>query len=146
MLNNNQNSVTKGWILYDGMCGACTYFVGEKADYFNKLGYETLPLQEISEKQSWIKDHFSITESDLYQEIHLVTANKRLLKGADVYREITRSCCLLYPFYIASKLPVLRCIYDSAYREISKRRMKISQVCNLERYARYPMKKEQQEI
>jgi predicted DCC family thiol-disulfide oxidoreductase YuxK len=121
-----------GVILYDGSCGACTFFIGEKSEVLGRYGFAVAPLQE-----PWVQEWTGLSEEDLKKSICLINSEKKLFWGADVYRELCRVIWYLKPVYGISKLPFFRAVFDFIYRLIANRRVQLSRVCGLQSRARY---------
>jgi hypothetical protein len=61
-------------VIFDGSCGACSAFIGEKKVFFEKYGFSVAPLQE-----QWVKDISKLNEETLLQAIHLVPVQRECL-------------------------------------------------------------------
>ena len=120
------------YLIYDGSCGACTVFIGERSRFFQRYGFTAIPLQE-----PWVAEVTGLTGKDLEKEILLLDKNNKLFRGADVYRIICKSIWWLTPIFLLSKMPVTSALFNFCYTCFAERRKSISRVCGLEHRAKY---------
>src|SRR5215471_9936602 len=116
----------KGWVLYDGSCGFCSWWVPYWEQTLLKRGYHIAPLQS-----DWVIQKLKLSKEDLSQDLRLLLANGEHLQGADVYRYLMKQIWWARPFYLLSVLPVLRIIFDCGYRTFADNRFRISTACGL---------------
>ena len=115
-----------GWLLYDGTCGLCSHWVLRWAATLRKHGFETAPLQD-----PWVRSRLGLTESELLEDVRLLLPNGAQLAGADVYRHILRRVPWTYPVAVLASAPILRRVWDWAYRRIADNRHRMSRACRL---------------
>lgn len=131
--HQTENKIGKhGLIIFDGSCGACSTFIGEKKEFFEKYGFTVAPLQE-----QWVKDFSKLDEETLLQAIHLYTPNGEIVKGVDFFQRVASKVWWLKPFDLLFRVSFLKPIFTFLYHEVAKRRRKISQVCGLQSRAIY---------
>lgn len=121
-----------GLVIFDGACGACSTFIGEKKAFFEKYGFSVAPLQE-----QWVKDISKLNEETLLQAIHLYTANGEIVKGADFFQRIASKVWWLTPLDLLLRIPLLKTLFALAYDAAAKRRRMISRICGLQSKAIY---------
>jgi predicted DCC family thiol-disulfide oxidoreductase YuxK len=114
-------------VLFDGSCGFCRSWVSYWADTLRKRGFEIAPLQE-----DWVRTRLgSPAEEDLLLDLRLLLEDGRQLRGADAYRYVMRRIWWTYPIYLVSILPLLRHLFDWAYRSFADNRYHFSGSCRL---------------
>jgi len=123
---------TSGLIIYDGSCGACTYYIGEKRSFFERYGFSMAPLQE-----EWISELTGLDETTLLKAIHLLTPDGTILQGADFFDYLSGRVWWLAPIHALLRITPIKKIFTRLYNFVAKRRKKISQVCQLQSRAKY---------
>lgn len=116
-----------GWVLFDGSCGFCRRWVTYWSDTLRKRGFEIAPLQE-----AWVRQRLApADEGDLLRDLRVLLESGQQLRGADAYRYVMRRIWWAYPLYLASTLPLLRSLFDWAYRAFADNRYHFSRSCDL---------------
>jgi predicted DCC family thiol-disulfide oxidoreductase YuxK len=115
-----------GWVLYDDACGFCRKWVPFWGPTLRKRGFEIAPLQS-----DWVREKLGVTDEDLVLDLRLLLENGSQIRGADVYRHVMRRIGWAYPFYLLSITPVLRDVFDWAYRTFARNRHRFSRACRL---------------
>ncbi len=116
----------QGWVLYDGPCGVCSRWVPFWAGVLKRRGFEIDTLQA-----AWVSERLHLPEEELVADIRLVLTDGGDLEGAEVYRYVMRRVWWAWPIYFASTLPVLRNVFDGAYRRFADNRYWLSRTCHL---------------
>ena len=116
----------KGWVLYDGSCGFCAWWVPYWEQTLLKRGFRIVPLQT-----DWVIQELKLSQEELSQDLRLLLSNGEHLQGAEVYRYLMRRIWWAHPLYILSVLPILRKIFDWGYRTFASNRFRISTACGL---------------
>jgi predicted DCC family thiol-disulfide oxidoreductase YuxK len=68
---------------------------------------------------------------ELAKDVRLLLIDGRHLRGADVYRHVMRRIWWATPLYVIASLPILRNLFDAAYRVFADNRYWISRTCHL---------------
>lgn len=121
-----------GLVIFDGFCGACSAFIGEKKAFFQKYGFTVAPLQE-----EWVRDISGLNEETLLQAIHLYKPNGDVVKGIDFFRNVTSKVWWLTPVNFLLSISFLKPLCTLIYDAIAKRRRNISKICGLQSKAIY---------
>ena len=121
-LNSSKNS----FLLYDASCGVCSRGVHGLKKLLIRQGVEIVPLQE-----QWVKEKLNLTESELLQDIRLLSNDGTLIEGANVYRYALRKTWWTFPLYLFSVLPLFRSLFDWGYRMVAMHRHQVSRICRL---------------
>jgi uncharacterized protein YqjF (DUF2071 family) len=116
----------RGWVLYDGGCGVCSWWVPYWAPTLARLGLGIAPLQA-----PWVAGLLPLPPDALVRDIRLLFRDGSHLAGADVYRHVMRRLWWAYPLYLGASAPGLRRVFDAAYRAFADRRLRISHACGL---------------
>ena len=119
-------SPANGWVLYDGACGFCSRWVPRWRGVLGRHGYAIEALQA-----SWVRDRLGLPEDDLMRDVLLLLPDGAVVRGAEVYRDVMRSIWWARPLYAASSLPLLRQVFDAAYRRFADNRYWISRACHM---------------
>jgi predicted DCC family thiol-disulfide oxidoreductase YuxK len=126
MTRRSANTPSRGCVLYDDACGFCRRWVPFWAATLRLRGYEIAPLQS-----EWVRQHFNATDGTFFHDLRLLLADGTQLQGADVYRHVMRRIWWAYPCFLLSCAPILRNLFDLAYRTVADNRFRISTVCRL---------------
>lgn len=115
-----------GWVLYDDSCGFCRRWVPFWGETLRKRGFDIAPLQS-----EWVVERLSVPREDLLFDLRLLLADGKQVRGADVYRHVMRRIWWAYPLYLLSVAPLLRLVFDRAYRTFADNRHRFSGACGL---------------
>lgn len=115
-----------GWIIYDADCGICTAWISRCKNIFLRRNFDMVPLQA-----EWIRRELDLDYPDMLRDFRIRLAGGDLLEGADAYRWLLRKIWWAYPFYLLSRVPPCKQIFDTCYRYIADHRQKISHACSL---------------
>jgi predicted DCC family thiol-disulfide oxidoreductase YuxK len=115
-----------GWVLYDDSCGFCRRWVPFWAGTLRKRGFAIAPLQS-----EWVVARLNVPPEDLLFDLRLLLADGGEVRGADVYRHVIRRIWWAYPLYLLSVAPILRRVFDWAYRTFADNRHRVSRACRL---------------
>jgi predicted DCC family thiol-disulfide oxidoreductase YuxK len=124
--NANADAPFHGWILYDGECGFCSRWVNFWAKTLHRRGFEPAALQE-----PWVAQRLQTPLDSLLADIRLLTADDRLISGADVYLYVMRRIWWAWPVYAVFSLPGLNGLMQAGYRWFARNRYCISHSCRL---------------
>jgi predicted DCC family thiol-disulfide oxidoreductase YuxK len=125
-------SQPSGWVLFDGSCGFCRTWVMYWADTLRKRGFQVAPLQDAWVRQRLASsDEASWNEEDLLRDLRVLLEGGQELRGADAYRYVMRRIWWTYPLYLLSVLPLMRRLFDLAYRAFADNRYHFSAACQL---------------
>jgi predicted DCC family thiol-disulfide oxidoreductase YuxK len=119
-----------GWVLYDGACGVCSYWVPKCEALLSRLGLGVAPLQS-----AWVEQRTGLVPEVLLTDIRLLQSDGSILSGAEVYRYVMRKIWWTYPLYLLSVIPGLRGAFDWVYRTFAQHRMGISASCGIPKQA-----------
>ncbi len=130
MTQNQSNPAARvecnGWVLYDGSCGFCSWWVPYWEETLLKRGFRIAPLQT-----DWVIEKLNLSATELSQDLRLLLSSGEHLQGADVYRYLMKRIWWAHPLYLLSVLPVLRKVFDWGYRTFAANRFRISKACGL---------------
>ncbi len=120
-------SDARGYLLYDGGCGFCSWWVSKMTGHLAKIGIAIAPLQS-----PWVADTVKLPAGELVDDIRLILADGTLLSGANVYIDVLKRMEWTRPLGMIMGLPVLRSATWALYRLINRNRFVVSRVCKLE--------------
>lgn len=116
-----------GWVLFDGSCGFCRTWVEYWSDVLRKRGFQIAPLQD-----AWVRDRLAAPdEEELLRDLRVLLPSGRELRGAHAYRYVMQRIWWTYPLYLLSITPLLRHLFDWAYRTFADNRYHFSRSCAL---------------
>jgi predicted DCC family thiol-disulfide oxidoreductase YuxK len=115
-----------GWILYDGACGFCSYWVPRFSVTLKRLGLGIAPLQS-----AWVEERTGLAPDVLSADLRLLHPDGRITSGPDVYRYVMRRVWWAYPLFLLSRLPLLDRVFNRSYRVFARHRVQISSRCGL---------------
>lgn len=121
------HSDAHGYLLYDGGCGFCSWWVSKMTDHLAKVGIRVAPLQS-----PWVSNTLKLSPEELVEDIRLLLADGTLISGANVYIDLLQRLRWSRPLGIIIGLPVLRSVTWEIYRLINRNRFVVSRVCKLE--------------
>ncbi len=116
----------RGWILFDDACGFCRRWVPFWATTLRRRGFRIAPLQS-----PWVRRALDLPESILLKDLRLLLSDGSSLEGAEVYRFVMRRIWWAYPFYLLSRAPLLRSVFDGSYRAFAANRYRFSKACRM---------------
>ena len=121
-----------GWILYDGSCGFCFWWVHFWEKVVAKRGFALKDLQTALADGS-----IQIEKDRLLDDIRVLDANGQLVSGADAYLHVAKRIWWAWPFYATFSLPGFRQLLWIGYRWFNRNRFRVSKHCRLpERHTR----------
>lgn len=123
---SGEHSPVRGWILYDDTCGFCRTLAPRLMRRLRDRGIALAPLQA-----PWVAGRIGATPADLAGDIRLLLPDGTIIRGADVYRFVLRERVWTYPFYILSRVPPARQVFDLCYRLVARYRHRVSRICAL---------------
>lgn len=116
----------RGYLLYDGGCGFCSWWIRKIAPSLEKVGVAQAPLQS-----EWVAKTLFMPSEHIVADIRLLLADGTLLSGADAYIYAMRLIPWTRPIGFLLGLPILRWITWKVYRLINRNRFALSQACGL---------------
>jgi hypothetical protein len=131
----NENTIpigSSGLIIYDGSCGACSKFIGERNVFFEKYGFTVTPLQN-----EWVSELTGIDQETLMKSIHLLLPDGKILQGADFFGYLSGKVWWLTPLHAILKIALVKRIFNRFYGYVARRRKKISAICQLKAETKY---------
>jgi len=115
-----------GWILYDGSCGFCFWWVHFWEKVVAKRGFALKDLQT-----ALADGIIAIDAHRLLDDIRVLDRQGRLISGADAYLHVAKKVWWAWPFYAIFSLPGFRQILSAGYRWFNRNRFRISKHCPL---------------
>src|SRR5690242_2027410 len=106
-----------GWLLYDGACGFCSWWVPRLEKLLNKYGFQIAPLQT-----QWVRDRLKVTDDELLQELRLLLNDGQQVLGADAYLWVMKKIPYLLPLALLFSLPGLHAVFSWGYRKFAGNR------------------------
>jgi predicted DCC family thiol-disulfide oxidoreductase YuxK len=73
----------------------------------------------------------NVPHEDLLFDLRLLLADGGQVRCADVYRHVMRRIWWAYALYLLSVAPLLRLVFDWAYRTFANNRHRVSRACRL---------------
>ncbi len=116
----------EGWLLYDASCGFCSRWVPFWSGMLRRRGYGVVPLQS-----AWVAERLHLEAGEITADLRLLLRDEKQIRGADVYRHLMKRIWWAYPLYLCSVTPILRGVFDAAYRGFADHRHRISRMCRL---------------
>jgi predicted DCC family thiol-disulfide oxidoreductase YuxK len=107
----------RGWVFYNADCGFCSGWAGCVHDLLARRGYHLAPLQT-----EWVRQRLGLMEGEPLVEMKLLTADGRILGGADAMIQIARSVWWTWPFFALAQLPGIKLILRIVYRWVARNR------------------------
>jgi uncharacterized protein YqjF (DUF2071 family)/predicted DCC family thiol-disulfide oxidoreductase YuxK len=117
-------SQPKGWILYDGLCGFCSWWIPFWKKAIQKSGYEATAIQT-----DWVRKKLNLEESELNNDIRLLLNDDTLINGADAYIYGMKQIWWTSPFGWILGLPFFRQITWKFYKIFNRNRFLVSRIC-----------------
>jgi predicted DCC family thiol-disulfide oxidoreductase YuxK len=122
----NEAIPISGWILYDGACGFCYWWVHFWERVVAKRGFA------LKDLQTAIRDGSLHIEAEyLLDDIRFLTADGKLIVGADAYLHVGRRIWWASPLAVVFGLPGFRQILTAGYSWFNRNRYRVSKHCPL---------------
>ncbi|MGH9711390.1 MAG: thiol-disulfide oxidoreductase DCC family protein [Candidatus Acidiferrales bacterium] len=115
-----------GWILYDGGCGFCFWWVHFWQKVIERRGFALKDLQTAA-----VDGTLQTSAENLLDDIRVLTSNGEVKSGADAYLHVTRRIWWAWPFYAVFSLPGLNWVLWRGYRWFNRNRYRISRQCEI---------------
>lgn len=122
----NLNTLTKGWVLYDGQCGFCTGGIAKFRPLLAHYGFICEPMQS-----DWAVQILEASPIGQQQGIKLYTDKRQLFNGVDTFLQIARRIWWAMPVYYIAFIPPIKPIAKVIYAQIAKNRYKLAGQCKL---------------
>lgn len=116
----------RGWVLYDGSCGFCAWWIPVWRKTITNSGYDVAPLQS-----EWVQKKLNLSAEELSRDIRLLLSDDTLISGADAYIYGMKQVWWSWPIGWLLGLPLLRQLTWKAYRIFNRNRFLVSKVCGL---------------
>jgi len=130
MLNDEQPvEPEEGWILFDGRCGICIWWISIWSSLLRSHGYE---LTEIEAR--WVQNRLGVIEGEALGDIRILKTNGEQTIGADVYREVMSRVWWLRPIYFLSICPGSRQVFNLSYQVFKNNRHMVSRMFRMRPY------------
>jgi len=116
----------RGYLLYDGGCGLCSWWVSKTTSPLTTIGIATAPLQS-----DWVAETLSMPSEQIVDDIRLLLSDGTLLSGADAYIYLLKRLPYTGLVGVVLGLPVLRWVTWGLYRLVNRNRFTLSRICDL---------------
>lgn len=125
--NKINNPLTPlGWVLYDGACGFCCWWIPFWKKTINKTGYDIAPLQA-----KWVREQLNLPGELLNRDIVLLKQDGTKLIGADAYIFGMKTVWWSSPVGYLLGLPGFKRLTWIFYKVFNRNRFFVSRVCRL---------------
>jgi predicted DCC family thiol-disulfide oxidoreductase YuxK len=119
---------SQAWIFYDGDCPLCRGGAEYAETFLRQHGFLLLPLQTPG-----VTDRLGLPHEELMRELKLLTADGRILGGAEAMLEIARKVWWTWPLRILAGLPGGGSLLRWLYARVAANRYCLSNACSLNR-------------
>ncbi|MEY4387020.1 MAG: hypothetical protein RLY20_2303 [Verrucomicrobiota bacterium] len=116
----------RGWVFYDADCRFCVAGMKRWGGVFTRHGFVWLPLQTPG-----TATRLGVTEAQLLEEMWLLLADGRRVKGADAWAAMMRSVWWLWPLGAVISLPGINVVAHVIYRWVARNRRCLGGSCKL---------------
>ncbi len=121
---SNTKNPPAGWVFYDGRCSMCAGTIGRLRRTLIRRGFLLAPLQ-----RGWVQERLGLRPEELLDEMRVLTADGRLLGGAEAIVYLAGHIWWGRPLVGLSKIPGAGRLLDRLYRLIACRRYRLGGVC-----------------
>jgi predicted DCC family thiol-disulfide oxidoreductase YuxK len=116
----------QGWVFYDADCPFCTRWACRTDELLARRGWHLAPLQA-----DWVRLRLNLKDGEPLLEMKLLTADGRILGGADAIIYVARSIWWAWPLFALAQLPGITPVLRAVYRRIAKNRFCFGGHCAL---------------
>jgi predicted DCC family thiol-disulfide oxidoreductase YuxK len=116
-VNTESTEHIQGWVFYDADCAFCTAWAGRAHDLLARRGYRLAPLQA-----EWVRLRLGLKDDEPLQEMKLLTADGRILGGADAIIQTAGSVWWAWPLFALSQFPGIKPLLRIIYRWVARNR------------------------
>ena len=113
--------VGRGLVLFDGACDVCRGGASRFGGIWARRGFRLLSLHDERAREAC-----GVPREELMSEMHVVTPERRVLRGIDAALFLTDALPLGRPIRWVSRLPGVMPVARRAYRAFARRRYRIS--------------------
>lgn len=125
-LNRDKSAKPLGWVLYDGACGFCSWWIPYWKQAIRRCGYEIASVQS-----KWVQEQVKIPNEPLNNDIRLLLRNGKLINGADAYIYGMQRVWWSRPLGYVLGLPGFRWLTWKFYKIFNRNRFLVSKICRL---------------
>ncbi|MGN6555429.1 MAG: thiol-disulfide oxidoreductase DCC family protein [Verrucomicrobiota bacterium] len=115
-----------GRVCYDRDCPVCRKWAGRFTGVLERNGFAVVPLQAPE-----IRAYLRLPEAELLQEMRVITADGKVIGGANALVFLAAKIPALRPFNWLAKLPGVSALLCAAYRWFARNRTCDGEVCRL---------------
>ncbi len=113
----------RGEVFYDGQCPICLRGIARFGGLLARHGFKVEPLQTPG-----TQERAGRSREAMMRDMHLLTADGRVMAGVDAYLHIGDTIGWLRPIAWIARLPGLRWLADQAYRCVADNRYRLLHV------------------
>jgi len=124
MTHATHESPRRGWVLYDSGCSLCTSAIRRLEGALRPRGFGVAPLQS-----PWVCERLGTPAGEQPEEMKVVTADGRILGGADAIIHLARYIWWAWPLFALSQIPGMKGPAAQAYRWVAANRHCLSGTC-----------------
>ena len=116
----------RGWVLYDGTCGFCSWWVPFWKRTLYKAGLDVAALQA-----DWVQKRVRLSPEELVNDVRILLKDNSLIRGADVYLYVMKRIWWAMPFGFFFSIPGIKWLFWRFYKIFNRNRYRVSKVCKL---------------
>jgi predicted DCC family thiol-disulfide oxidoreductase YuxK len=139
-VNTEKTETIQGWVFYDADCRFCRGWADRAHDLLLRHGYHLAPLQA-----KWVQTRLNPTPGDpsvaenvsfqpplpFLSEMKLLTADGRILGGADALIRLSRVIWWAWPIFIFAQIPGVKPVMRTVYRSLARNRHCLNHHCRV---------------
>jgi predicted DCC family thiol-disulfide oxidoreductase YuxK len=119
-------SAARGWVLFDADCASCSAWARRFRRTLESRGFELAPLQSPR-----VRTLLNLPDDELLREMRLLTADGKVVGGADALIHLARRIWWAWPVYALARLPGVPALLAAAYRWFAARRHCLTGSCGM---------------
>jgi predicted DCC family thiol-disulfide oxidoreductase YuxK len=116
-VNTEMTECMKGWVCYDAECSFCSRLAARAEHLLTSRGFHLAPLQA-----GWVRDRLGWKEGEPLTGMKLITADGRVIGGADAAIRLAGLIWWAWPLFAFSRLPGAKAALRAIYRQVAKNR------------------------
>lgn len=124
MITKITDKKSDGWIFYDADCGVCSRLAKRFAPLLHGRRFELVPLQAPDSRE-----RLGMKPDEPFDEMKLLTADGKVIGGADSMIFLAKKIWWAWPFYILAQIPGIKFLMRKGYRWFAKNRHRFGNAC-----------------
>lgn len=123
-MSEYNSTKAEGWVCFDATCPYCVRWANRARGTLEPQGFIFVPLQS-----DWARRALNVPDADLLREMRVVTADGKVIGGADALLYLARRIRWTWPLWALAGVPGAKPLMRAVYRIVAANRTCSAGVC-----------------